>query len=167
VSDRDVLVVGIGNELRGDDGIGLDVARRLRESGARAGIDVQELHGGTIELLDAWRHADAVVVVDAMRSGLPAGTVRRLDATAQPLPARLAPSSTHALALDQAIELGRALARLPTRLVVFAVEGRTFDTGAGLSAELAAIAPALAEAVLREAIALATRDPRPLAVPCP
>jgi hydrogenase maturation protease len=155
---RGVLVIGVGNERRGDDGAGLETARRLREGARLAEIDVREAQGEAIELLDAWQDRDAVVLVDAMRSGAAPGTIRRLDASREPLPARLrGSSSTHAVALDQAIELARALDRLPQRVVVYAVEGRCFETGAEVSDEVAAAVPALADAVLREARELAGR----------
>lgn len=94
-----------------------------------------------------------------MHSGAPAGTIRRLDASCEPLPVPLrGSSSTHAFALDQAIELGRVLDRLPETVIVFAVEGRTFEAGSGLSEELEAMIPALANAVLIEAGAL-SRSP--------
>ena len=153
---RAVLVVGVGNELRGDDGAGIDVVRRLYEPARRAGIELGEQQGEPTGLLDLWRDRDAVVLVDTMRSGAPPGTIRRLDAGHAPLPARLrGSSSTHAVALDEAIELGRALGHLPRRLIVFAVEGVSFEAGRGLSRQLAEVAPELARAVLREARRLA------------
>jgi hydrogenase maturation protease len=148
-----VLVIGVGNELRGDDGVGLLVARQLREPAQKVGVEVCEHHGEPTELLDAWRDRDAVVLVDTMRSGVAPGSIRRLDASGQPLPSRLrGSSSTHAFAVDEAIELARVLGRLPRRVIVFAVEGRTFEAGAGFSDELEAAVPALTEAVLREAV---------------
>ena len=159
MAERTVVVIGVGNELRGDDGAGIAVARRLRDPADAAGIEVREARGEPTALFDVWQGADAVVLVDTMRSGSAAGTVLRYDASGQPLPARLrTTSSTHAFALDEVIELGRALQRLPERLIVFAVEGRTFDAGSGLSDELERVTPALADAVLREAVALAAES---------
>jgi hydrogenase maturation protease len=150
-----VLVVGVGNEMRGDDGVGVEIARRVRDAGERGGIEVREHQGEPTELLDAWQGREAVVLVDTMHSGQEPGTMRRLDVSNRPLPVPLGgSSSTHAFTLGDAIELARALHRLPERLVVFAIEGRTFAAGAALSSELEASLPALAEAVLREALEL-------------
>lgn len=161
MNDHAVLVVGVGNELRGDDGAGIEIARRVREAAEREGIEVREHQGQPTELLDAWQRRDAVVLVDTMRSGERPGAIRRLDASSRPLPVPLGgSSSTHAFTLGDAIELGRALHRLPDRVVVFAIEGSTFGAGAGLSGELQARVPALAEAVLQEAIELAGSDQR-------
>jgi hydrogenase maturation protease len=64
-------------------------------------------------------------------------------------------SSTHGFALDAAIELARALGRLPARVIVYAIEGHSFEARAGLSDELETAAPVLAQIVLREARELA------------
>jgi hydrogenase maturation protease len=158
-----VLVIGIGNELRQDDAAGVEIARRLRGRARPPEVDVYECQGDATDLLAAWEGREAVVIVDSMRSGAPPGTIRRLDASRDPLPSRLRRSaSTHAVALGEAIELGRALDRLPARVVVYAVEGRRFGAGAGLSDEVEAVAAALADAVLGEAGELARR-PAPTA----
>jgi len=91
------------------------------------------------------------VLVDTMRSGQPAGTIRRFDVSRDPLPARPPGStSTHAFDLHAAIELGRALDRLPRRVIVYAVEGERFEAGAALSDQVEAAVGRLMAAVLGE-----------------
>jgi hydrogenase maturation protease len=126
------LVIGIGNAWRRDDAAGLEVARRLRAL-APAGVSIDEREGEPAGLLDAWDGAESAMIVDAVSSEAPPGTVHRFDAVSAPLPARTFAHSTHALGLAEAIELGRALGRLPERLVVYGIEGERFDAGAGLS----------------------------------
>ncbi len=150
-----MVVIGVGNALRHDDAAGLEIVRRLRARAQAAEIAVYEQEGETLALIDVWEGADAVVLVDAVRCGGPPGTIHRFDATAAPIPARLrGSSSTHAVGVGEAIELARALHRLPERVVLFGVEGRRFDAGSGLSKEVEAVAGELADAVLREAIEL-------------
>jgi hydrogenase maturation protease len=127
-----LIVIGVGNAWRGDDGAGLAVARRLREL-APAGIEVREVEGDATALVDAWSGAEHVVVVDAAQSGAAPGTVRRFDARAQPLPVRSLRSSTHAFGVSDAVELARSLRRLPDRLDVYAIEGASFVAGDRLS----------------------------------
>jgi hydrogenase maturation protease len=126
------MVIGVGNGWRGDDRAGLAVARRVREL-APAGVEVRELEGDATALVEAWSGAARVVVVDAADSGAPPGTVQRFDARSQPLPVRSLRSSTHAFGVSDAIELARALARLPDRLDVYAIEGASFVAGDRLS----------------------------------
>jgi hydrogenase maturation protease len=150
------MVIGVGNTMRGDDGVGLEVVRRLRRRAEAAGVGVRELEGEGIGLLDAWQDARAVVLVDGLRSGADPGTIHRIEVTDGPLPAGLrSSSSTHAVGVGEAIELARALGRLPGRLVIYGVEGGGFETGAELTDGVAAAVDSVAEAVLDEARELA------------
>ena len=88
-------------------------------------------------LVEAWSAAQGAVVVDAVSSGAAPGTIHRLDARRDPLPAELFRGSTHALSLVEAVELARALDRLPGRLLVYGIEGESFAVGGGLTAEVA------------------------------
>lgn len=154
-SSAAVLVVGLGNDLRGDDAAGIEVALRLRQSRARPGIRISVHPGDPAELLELWAGTKAAVLVDCMRSGAPAGTIRRFDAGHRPLPAqRRGSTSSHVFALMDTIELGRALQRLPPHLLVYAVEGRRFEAGSGLSPQVEMALGGLADAVWREALGL-------------
>jgi hydrogenase maturation protease len=130
-----VLVIGVGNAYRRDDAVGLMAARRLWEA-ARDEVTLWEASGEGTAVMDAWEGADAVILIDALHSGAPAGTIHRVDAHAEKVPPALFRYSTHALGVAEAIELARALNRLPPRLIVFAVEGKHFDAGVGLSPEV-------------------------------
>jgi hydrogenase maturation protease len=127
-----VIVIGVGNAWRGDDAAGLEVVRRLDDL-ALAGVEVREVEGDASVLVDAWAGAEHVVVVDAAASGAAPGTISHFDALAGPLPARSVRSSTHAFGVPDAIELSRALGRLPERLDVYAIEGERFAAGGRLS----------------------------------
>jgi hydrogenase maturation protease len=94
---------------------------------------VIECAGEATALLEAWQGETTVVVVDAMSSGSPAGTVRRLDATQGPLGAELFRGSSHGLGVAEAVELARSLDRLPPSLVIFGIEGTEFGLGTRLS----------------------------------
>ena len=156
-ADTAALVIGLGNELRGDDGAGIAVARQVRSLAAAREVDVLELQTEPVGLIEAWAGRRAVVLVDTMRSGAPPGTVRRFDASRNALPSRQmtgGSTSTHALELPEVLELARALDRLPRRVIIYAVEARSFQGGADLSAELKAILSELAQAVLDEALEL-------------
>jgi hydrogenase maturation protease len=140
------FVIGLGNELRGDDAAGILAARAVRER--RPALEVHEEQGNPSVLLDVWAGADRVVVVDAVRSGDPAGTIHRFDSST--LAGVRGSTSTHGVGLAEVVALARALDRLPRRLVVLAVEGRSFGAGAPLSDEVRASLPRLVDAVLAE-----------------
>jgi hydrogenase maturation protease len=125
-----LIVIGLGNAFRGDDGAGLAVARAL---GDDPRVLVHE--GEPIDLLDRWERAGEVIVVDAGRSGAAPGTIHRLDGLAAP--ARL-DGSTHAFGLADTLALARALGRAPARVTVIAIEGADFGAGVELSAPVRA-----------------------------
>ena len=131
----DTLVIGLGNSWRGDDGAGPAVARSLRDE-VPARVHVYE--GEPVGLIEDWASADAVIVVDAVSSGAPPGTIHRLDPLAEPIPAALSQGSTHAFGLAETIELARALDRLPPRLTVYGIEGERFTAGEELSGRVRA-----------------------------
>jgi len=154
-------VIGVGNEFRGDDAAGLAVARAVRAQVARAEpgtVTIRECGGDPARLLESWLGHDAVFVADAMRSGAAPGTIRRVDVGQDTPPRRHGQSSsTHGIGLEETIELARGLDRLPPALIVYAIEGARFGTGTGLSAEVEAAVPRLAEIVLAECRALRGR----------
>ena len=74
------------------------------------------------------------MLVDAVRSGAPPGTIHRLDARAAPIPTGFFHYSTHAFSVAEAVELARSLDQLPPHLIVYGIEGENFEAGVGLSA---------------------------------
>jgi hydrogenase maturation protease len=146
-------VACVGNRLRGDDAVGLEVARHLRGT-LPAGVKIIEREGEPTALIDAWEGADAVWIVDALSSGSEPGTVHRLDAGADPLPPGPFGASTHHVSLAETVELARVLGRLPARTVVFGIEGTSFAVGGELTPAVAAAAVAVADAVRGEVAGL-------------
>jgi hydrogenase maturation protease len=146
-----VVVIGVGNDLRADDAAGLEVARRLRDE---PGIGVTAYQGEATELLELWSGADAVVVVDTVRTGGATGTIHRFDATSDPLPLPLHGSSSHAISVAEAIELARTLGRLPDRVIVYGIEGARFALANELSDDVERAINPVADAVREEARAL-------------
>jgi hydrogenase maturation protease len=126
-------LIGIGNRFRRDDAAGLEVVRRLRLAHP-PGVVLIEQEGEPASLIEAWSTAHEALVVDGISSGSMPGRLHRFDVTDAPLPAEIFNPSTHAMGLPEAVELARELDRLPGRLVVYAIEGETFEAGEGLSA---------------------------------
>ena len=143
------MVIGIGNEYRSDDGVGLRVLRALKQK-ALAGTVLIECTNEGIDLPETWKTAQIVVLVDAVSSGARPGTIYRLDALAQSIPTDLSFQSTHSFGIAEMIELARILGQLPDSLIVYAIEGKDFSMGAGLSAEV--------ESVVQEVVAQVTRE---------
>ncbi|MGH3081638.1 MAG: hydrogenase maturation protease [Gaiellaceae bacterium] len=143
------LVLGIGNAWQGDDAAGLAAARRLRER-APKGVEVRELEGEPVSIVDAFDGADRAFLVDAVSSGAAPGTVHRLDVSEKPVPATLSAASTHTLGVGEAIELARALGRLPARVVLYGIEAESIAAGDELTPAVAQAVDAVVEEVLAE-----------------
>jgi hydrogenase maturation protease len=141
------VVIGVGNDFRGDDAAGLLVVRRLAAFPLPPGTDLHESSGEPASLMALWHGADRLVVIDAARSGASPGHVERFDVSREALPAAVLPRSTHAFGLAEALELSRALRTLPPRAEVWAIEGHAFTPGAPVSPETQAAADAVTSRV--------------------
>jgi hydrogenase maturation protease len=145
VSERP-LVIGLGNEMRGDDAAGLMVADLVSERG----VDAVRCAAEPIDLLELIPGRERVLVVDAVAGGQP-GRIWRLDADEGELPALFAErSSTHLIGLAEVIELARPLGRLPERLEVIGIEGDCFGLGSRPSPAVASAVRDVAATILVE-----------------
>ena len=139
------LIVGVGNLWRGDDAAGLELARSV----AGSGVEVRTIEGDATGLLEAWAGHEHVALVDASPPAASPGALHTFRADRDPLPANGLRSSTHAFGVADAIELARALDRLPARVDVYAVEGAEFAVGTGISAPVARTVRSLAGTLAR------------------
>ena len=147
-----IMVIGIGNPDRGDDGIGPVVAAKLAGR-LPPGVALAARSGDMLALIEDWADADALICIDAAApAGMP-GRIHRLDPTVAELPREPVVASSHAFGLAEAIALARALHRAPARIVVYAVEGCQFDGGTPLSPPVAAAADAVADRIVAEVAA--------------
>lgn len=126
------LVIGIGNEYRGDDGAGLAVVRALQ---ARKGTHAQflECDGNYTTLLGAWKDAENVILIDAVASGARPGTIYRIDARVQALPVGCTFFSTHAFGVAETLALAHTLGQLPSSFLIYGIEGERFAASEGFS----------------------------------
>jgi hydrogenase maturation protease len=142
-------VLGIGNAWQGDDAAGLIVAQRLREH-VPDGVEVRELEGEPVSIVEAIDGADEAFLIDAVRSGARPGAVHRIDVSDEPVPATLSAASTHTLGVGEAIELARSLGRLPSRVVLYGIEAESLAAGEGLTPAVARAVDEVVERVLTE-----------------
>ena len=119
------LVIGCGNENRGDDAAGLLVARKLRE----LGVNAVEMTGEGVSLLDLWEDARNVILVDAVLTGAEPGTIFVWDALNERISRDTFRCSTHNFGVADAVELGRILDRLPGSLEIYGIEAAQFEPG--------------------------------------
>jgi hydrogenase maturation protease len=152
----DTLIIGLGNPLRGDDGVGITVARALAERMLPAGVEVVD--GGTqgLGLVNVMEGRRRVILVDAANIGRAPGRFVRFALDEARLRGDDQPLSVHAAGLREALLLAQALGTLPDQVVIFGIQPASVDWDDALSPEIEAALPALVEAVLAEAF---HRDP--------
>ena len=117
------LVIGVGNPDRGDDGVGLVVARLLKSH-----MPVIEHDGEATALVDTLRSARHTWLIDAAQSDSPPGTIHRIDCT-KDIPLLRSTVSSHGFGLAEAIGLARALGTMPPHCIIYAIEGTCFTLG--------------------------------------
>jgi hydrogenase maturation protease len=145
-----VLVLGLGNPLRGDDGVGCRVTEELARRELSPGVEVLDGGAGGLDLMDLMEGRERVVVVDAADVGRPAGEFVRFT----PDQARLAQAadgfSLHHVGLGEVLALAGALGWALPEIVVFGVQPAELGWGEGLSPAVEAALPALSDAVVKE-----------------
>jgi hydrogenase maturation protease len=133
--ENNLLVIGVGNAWRGDDGAGLIAVRRLREK-ASSSVRVVEHDGEGTSLMELWKKTDDVMIIDAMAPRGAPGAIRRFDAIKGPFSRDGFRHSTHVFGVGEGIELARTLGLLPESLIVYGIEGVDFKMGKSLSSEV-------------------------------
>jgi hydrogenase maturation protease len=144
------LIVGLGNPLRGDDGVGVRVAESL--AGLALPDAVEVVDGGTpglelVNLMEGWLR---VILVDAAHVGREAGQFVRFTLDQARLPGQDEHLSIHAAGLRDALLLAQVLGVLPDEVIIFGVQPACLDWHEGLSPEVEAALPALVQSILKE-----------------
>jgi hydrogenase maturation protease len=148
----DVLVIGLGNPILGDDGIGWEVAKEVdAQIGRRAGIEIDCLSVGGLGLMERMLGYERVILVDSMETGTqPEGAVSavRLEDLSHPTLGHSA--SAHDASLITALEAAKALgAATPRQVDIVAIEARRcHDFSQILSPSVAAAVPLATNKVL-------------------
>ncbi len=142
------LILGIGNILMGDEGIGVHVIRHLETLEIPEDVDCLDGGTGSLVLLDPMQRARRVVLIDATIDGAPIGTVRRLQPQfSTDYPRTL---TAHDIGLKDLLDAFHLLGDTP-EVILYAVSiGELHEMGVELSPEMVDTVPALAEMVLRE-----------------
>lgn len=119
------LVVGVGNRDRGDDGVGPRVVDAVRVRLAH--VATYLAHGDLSDLVMRWEPEQQVIVVDAIVSGRPPGSIVEVNAVEEHLQIDSGLLSSHGVGLAEAVELARVLDRLPATLTIIGVEAEQFE----------------------------------------
>ncbi|MDZ7363258.1 MAG: hydrogenase maturation protease [candidate division KSB1 bacterium] len=154
LTDSGVLILGIGNVLMGDEGIGVHVVRHLQNLPLPEGVECLDGGTGSFNLLEPMQRARKVILIDATIDGAPVGTVRRLTPRfSKDYPRTLA---AHDIGLKDLLDAFYLLGN-PSEVILFAVSVNPLqEMGTELSLQLADQVSVLAQMVVNEL----HRDPK-------
>jgi hydrogenase maturation protease len=148
--DCKTLVLGLGNPLRQDDGLGIIAVRMLRGRNLPGGVRVEEAGTpgwGLPSWLEGWAH---VILVDAACMGCPPGTWRRFGTEDVRIIARQEKLSLHEPALADGLALAEALDILPEEITFFCLEPESIGEGLDLSPAIERVLPKFVEEIYLE-----------------
>jgi hydrogenase maturation protease len=146
---RRVLIAGIGNVFMGDDGFGVEVARRLAARPPRSGVDVRDFGIRGMDLVYALQDYDVAIFLDATPRGAPPGTLQLIEPE---LEGDMLSLDTHGMDPVRVLALARELGGVPERLLVVGCEPATRMTGEEDEVVVALSAPV--RAAVDDAVAL-------------
>jgi len=146
-----ILVLGVGNPILSDDGVGIHVARELKKESIK-GVVVDELAASGLELLDVVRGYDKVVIIDAIqtKNGTP-GELHVLEE--RDFEKSIHGSSPHGINIATALALGRKLVPkdMPKEVVFFAIEAKDLvNVSEKLTPEVEKAIPAIVDRIVME-----------------
>jgi hydrogenase maturation protease len=152
-----VLVLGVGNLLLSDEGVGVHVARRMMEMDLPPEVRVVE--GGTdgFGLMNILLKADRVILVDAVKAGGPPGSIYRFEVEDCPPFPDMFKTSVHQISILEVINLSGLIGSTP-RATIIGVEPKSLEMGMDLSPEIEAKIPRLIQ-LIREEVALSLGNP--------
>lgn len=128
---ENIIVIGVGNEYRGDDALGLLTVKKLKEKFDDKTIFFEHVGEGT-SLIELWQDKNIVFLIDAICANEPVGTIHKFNLIEEKLPIEWF-SSSHAFNIVEAVELARVLGQLPKQLFLYGITGKIFDLGGAIS----------------------------------
>jgi len=157
-----ILILGIGQTLRQDDGAGLEAVRRWQalfpEHASNPNLQVMQLELPGLKLLDILQDATRVLIVDAVQSGAEPGYLHQLRENDLNEFGQ-GSNTAHGWGIAETLALGRQLQpeKMPKQVDILGIEIKRITLGEGLSAEVAAVidrAAVLIQKWLKEASAV-------------
>ncbi len=147
---KKTLVLGVGNLLLSDDGVGIHAIQRLHAAQLFP-EEVQVVDGGTcgLDLLQFLEGIERLIIIDAAQMGRPPGTVVRLEG--EQVPAYLAlKTSPHEIGLPELLFAAKLTNIYPAQVVIFGVQPESLETSLGLTPAVAAQLDELVDLVAAE-----------------
>jgi hydrogenase maturation protease len=142
------LIVGMGNLLYRDEGIGVHVIQVMEKMELPGHIELLDIGTSTMDLISYLKEVKKLIVIDAMKAGGAPGTIYKCKPE-DLLPEEEGPISLHEIGLLETLNMAKKMC-MEINTVVIGVEPKVFDWGMELSEEVKSKIPTIIEAVLKE-----------------
>jgi hydrogenase maturation protease len=149
VSPQKIVILGVGNLLMSDEGLGVHVANELMKMDLPHGVSVVE--GGTdgFRLIDVITSADRLIVIDAVRGGAEPGSIYRFDINEIKSCPSGFKTSVHQIGILEVVHLSSLVGKTPHTTVI-GIEPKSLEMGMDLSPEIKSKIPRIIELVIDE-----------------
>lgn len=146
-----ISVVGIGNLLIGDDGVGIHAVEMLGSMNLPSHVEVHDADSNMFLLLEAIDGRDKAIIIDAYENGSEPGTIKKFVIDTDALPDTDIKLSLHDMGFFDGLKMGQtADIKLPKEIVVIGVEPERLEAGMELSSKIKAVLPKILDEVMAE-----------------
>lgn len=149
LSPSSITILGIGNELLSDEGVGVHLAKYLEKENLPDNITITE--GGTdgFGLINIITDTDYLIVIDSLKGGSKPGTIYRFPIEDAPSCPDSFKTSVHQIGILEVLNLSELVGKTP-ETIVFGIEPKTISMGMTLSPEIQGIFPKMKELIMKE-----------------
>ena len=144
-----VLVLGVGNSLLADEGVGVHVIRALEAQGCPPGVEFLDIGTGALDIIDFLADREKVIIIDAVKGDGEPGTIYRFTPDDMMIPSQTL-MSVHQLDIPGILNIANLTNCAPQQVVIFGIEPKRIDWSLELSPEVAAVVTRVIELVLIE-----------------
>jgi hydrogenase maturation protease len=144
------VVIGVGNLLLRDEGVGIHAVQELQKRTLPPGVEVIDGGVAGIRLLDFFSGAQKLLLIDAAEMGLEPGSVVRFTPEDVRFQSGALKLSTHDVALPEVLALARTLNQCPSEIIIFGIQPEEISWGTELTPEVRAAVFEVVELVLKE-----------------
>jgi len=144
-----ITVLGIGNILLKDEGVGVRVIEHLKEYNLPKEVELIDGGTATASLFPIFAETDYLIVIDAVKGKMSPGTIYRLGLN-DLMPTKKASISLHDLGLLEALDMAKKIGKFPKSVVIFGIEPKEINWGMELSPDINRKLPQIARLVVKE-----------------
>jgi hydrogenase maturation protease len=144
-----ILVMGVGNIVLSDEGVGVRVIEAMRGLKLPDNVEILDVGTGALDIIDIIANREKVIIIDAVRGGGEPGAVYRFTPNDIAIQSPT-PISVHQFDIPGTLNMAELAGCMPQQVIIFGIEPKRVEWGLELSPEVAAIIPRVIELIASE-----------------